>query len=101
MTKSNFEKDLIIYTNATEEAISAILLQKDDRDNNQPIYYMRQISSDDEFKYTLIEKHIYALIKAIEKSFHFILGKHTQVKVHFPIVNFLLSQTHLMWKLSH
>jgi hypothetical protein len=55
LTKSNFEKDLIIYTNATEEAISAILLQKDDRDNNQPIYYMRQISSDDEFKYTLIE----------------------------------------------
>ena len=30
LAKPNFEKDFIIYTNATEEAVSAILVQCDD-----------------------------------------------------------------------
>jgi hypothetical protein len=68
-TKLNFEKYFIIYMNATEEAISAIMLQKDDQENDQPISYMIQSLSDDEFKYTLIEKHMFSLDKAIEK-FH-------------------------------
>jgi hypothetical protein len=101
LAKPNFEKYFIIYTNATEEAISVILLQKDDQNNDQPIAYMSQSLSDDEFKYTLIEKHTYALVKAIEKFHHYILGKHTQVKVPLPAVKFFLSQTHLSGKLAH
>jgi hypothetical protein len=101
LAKPNFEKYFIIYTNATEEVISAILLQKDDQNNDQPIAYMSQSLLDDEFKYTLIEKHTYALVKAIEKFHHYILGKHTQVKVPLPVVKFFLSQTHLSGKLAH
>ena len=49
---------------------------------------MSQSLSDDEFKYTLIEKHTYSLVKSIEKFLHFILGKHTQLKVPLHVVNF-------------
>jgi len=52
----DFEKDFIIYTNATEETIFAILRQKEDHNNEQPISYMSQILSHDEFRYNLIEK---------------------------------------------
>jgi hypothetical protein len=45
--------------------------------------FMIQSLSDIEMKYTLIEKHAYALVKAIEKFHHFILGKHTEIKVPF------------------
>jgi hypothetical protein len=38
---------------------------------------MSQSLSYDEFKYTLIVKHTFSLVKAIEKFQHFILGKHT------------------------
>jgi hypothetical protein len=31
LAKPNFEKDLIIYTNSTEEAIFSILFHKDDQ----------------------------------------------------------------------
>jgi hypothetical protein len=62
---------------------------------------MSQSLFDDEFKYTLIEKHTFSLVKAIEKFCHFILGKHTQVKVPLPAVKFFLSQTHLSGKLAH
>jgi len=75
--KPDFEKDFIIYTNATEEAISAILLQCDDQNNEKPIAYMSQSLSCDEVKYYFIGKHAFSLVNAIEKNFHFILGKHT------------------------
>jgi len=75
--KLDFDKDFIIYTNSTEEAIYVILLQKDDQKNEQPIAYMSQSLSNDEIKYSLIEKQNFLLVKAIEKFFHFILGKHT------------------------
>jgi hypothetical protein len=62
---------------------------------------MSQSLYDDELKYTLIEKHTYALVKAIEKFHHFILGKHTRVKVFFLAVNIVLSQAHLSRKITH
>jgi hypothetical protein len=40
MEKLDFEKDFIIYTNATEEAIFAILLQCDDQNNEKIVAYM-------------------------------------------------------------
>jgi hypothetical protein len=62
---------------------------------------MSQSLLDDEFKYTLTEKHTCALVKAIEKFHHYILGKHTQLKVPFPTITFFLSQTHISGKLAH
>jgi hypothetical protein len=67
LAKPNFEKYFIIYTNATEEAIFVILLQSDDQKNEKIVAYMRQSLSDDEIKYSYIEKHDFSLVKAIEK----------------------------------
>jgi hypothetical protein len=101
LVKPYFEKKFMIYTNATEEAVSSILMPNDDQGNEKPMAYMSQSLSDDEFKYSFIEKHAFALVKAIEKFHHFILGKHTLVKVPLPTVNVLLSQTYLSGKLAH
>jgi hypothetical protein len=62
---------------------------------------MIQSLSDDEFKYSYIEKHDFSLVKVVEKFFHFILGKHTLVKVPLPVVNFFLSLTCLSGKLTY
>jgi hypothetical protein len=101
LAKPDFEKEFMIYTNATEEAVSAILMQGDDQGNEKPVAYMSQILSDDEFKYSFIEKHAFSLVKVVEKFRHFILGKHTLVKVPLPAVKFFLSQTYLSGKLAH
>jgi hypothetical protein len=95
------KKNFLIYTNATEEAIYVILLQCDVQNNEKHVHYMSQSVSDDKIKYSYIEKHVFSLIKAIENNFHFILGKHMQVKVPLPVVKFLLSQNYLLGKLSH
>jgi hypothetical protein len=55
------------------------------------VAYMSQSLSDDEFKYYFIEKHSFSLVKVVENFLHFILGKHTLVKVPLPVVKFFLS----------
>jgi hypothetical protein len=101
LAKPDFEKEFMIYTNATEEAISTILMQCDDQGNEKPVACMSQSLFDDDFKYSFIEKYAFALVKAIEKFRHFILGKHTLVKVPLPAVKFFLSRTYLSGKLAH
>jgi hypothetical protein len=64
------------------------------------VAYMSQSLSHDEFNYSFIEKHSFSLVIAIEKVHHFILGKHTLVKVPLPVVNFFLSRTYLLEKLA-
>jgi hypothetical protein len=101
LANPDFEKEFTIYTNATEEAVSDVLIQNDVQGNEKPVAYISQSFTDDEFKYSFIEKHDFSLVKAIEKFHHYILGKHTLVKVPLPIVKFLLSQTYLSGKLAH
>jgi hypothetical protein len=101
LAKLDFEKEFMIYTNATEEVVSAILMQGDDQGNEKPVAYMSQILSDYEFKYYFIEKHAFSLVKAVEKFHYFILGKHTLVKVPLPAVKFSLSLTYLSGKIAH
>jgi hypothetical protein len=91
----------MIYTTATEEECFSLLMQGDGQGNKKPLAYMSQILSDDEFKYSFIEKHAFTLVKDIEKNFHFILGKHTLVKVPLHAVKFFLSQTFFSGKLAH
>jgi hypothetical protein len=57
--KPDFNKEFIIYTNSTKEAIFVVLLQKDDQNNEQHVAYMSQSLSDDEIKYSFIEKHCF------------------------------------------
>ena len=62
---------------------------------------MSQSLSDDEFKYSYIEKHAFSIVKVVEKFHHFILGKHTLVKVSLLVVKFFLSRTYLSGNIAH
>jgi hypothetical protein len=57
--------------------------------------------SDDEIKYSYIEKRAFSLVKAIEKNFPLYFRKMYEVRVPFPAVKFLPSQTYLLGKLAH
>jgi hypothetical protein len=91
----------MIYTNATDEVVSTILMQNDGQVNEKPMAFMSQSLFDDEFKYSFIDKDVVALFKVVENFCHFILGKHTLVKVPLTTIKFLLSQTYLSGKLAH
>lgn len=97
----DFSRDFIVYTNATEEAISTILMRKNLQYDEKLIAFMSQSLPDSVVQYSLIEKHAYSLVKAINKFRHYIIGKHTIVKVPLPVIKFMLSQTYLSRKLTN
>jgi hypothetical protein len=101
LAKPYFEKEFTIYTNSTKEEFSTILMQSDDQGNEKHVVYMSQSLSSDEFKYSFIEKHVFSLVKDIEKFVHYVLGKHMLVKVPLPAVKCFLSQTYLLGNLAH
>jgi hypothetical protein len=88
LAKPYFEKEFTMYINATKEAVSVVLMQNDDQVNEKLVAYMIQSLSDDEFKYSFIEKHVFALVKVVEKFRHFMLGKHTLVKSLYLLSGF-------------
>jgi hypothetical protein len=59
LAKPDFEKEFMIYINATEESVFAILMQCDDQGNEKPVAYMSQSLSYDEFKYSFILNHAF------------------------------------------
>ena len=68
-------KDFIMYTNSSEETISAILLQKDHEENLRPIAFVSQNLEPHQLNYSPREKHGYSLYKALEQVRHYIQGQ--------------------------
>jgi len=101
LAKPDFNKDFLLYTNATEEAISAILIQTNPEGYKQPIAFMSQSLTDAEFKFPYVGKHALALVVTLRKFQHYIHGCHTIIKFPIPIVKHMLSQTYLQGKLSN
>jgi hypothetical protein len=84
LAQLDFLTDFVIY-NTIDKSSLVILLQKDDLGSKQSIDFMRLILSNVELKYTLIENNSFSLVKVAKKFHHFILGKHTKLKVPLPI----------------
>ena len=51
-----FEKDFLVFLYASEHTIVAVLLQKNDRREEQPIAFFNKILRDGELKYSIMEK---------------------------------------------
>ncbi|GFS62413.1 hypothetical protein TNCV_1262171 [Trichonephila clavipes] len=64
-----------IHTDASIDALSAVLLQRFPDDNSlHPIYYMSRKTSETERKYTSYELEVLAIIEALKKFKVYILG---------------------------
>ena len=64
-----------MHTDASQEAYSAILMQKDPNDGSlHPIYYMTKKTSPTEKKYTSYELEALAIIEGVKKFRKYLLG---------------------------
>jgi hypothetical protein len=64
--KPDFEKEFMIYTNATEEVVSSILMQGDEQGNEKTVAYMSQIFSGDDFNIILLKNMLSLLLKLLK-----------------------------------
>lgn len=68
-----FETEL--HTDACKDDLGTILLQKNLDDNKlHPVYYMSHKTTETESRYTSYELEVLAVIKALEKFRHYLLG---------------------------
>src|SRR5436189_6241162 len=63
----DFEKEFILYTDASGYALGAVLSQKEKDGNEHVVYYASKTLTDTERKYSAIELECYAVVWAVEK----------------------------------
>jgi hypothetical protein len=92
LVSPNYSKDFLIFSFASENTIVAVLLQKNDENYEQPIAFFSKSLRDSELKYNILEKHAYALVKALKSFRAYVL--HSKIIAYVPssIVKDILNQ---------
>jgi hypothetical protein len=81
-----------LFSFALEHTIPGILLQKYEHNFERPIKYYRRKLRDSPSKYDIMEKHAYALVKALKEFRVYILHSHTIAYVPNSSVKDILTQ---------
>jgi len=82
LVRPQFYEEFFIFSFASQETIVVVLLQKNSKGCKQPISFFIKVLRDAELKYDILEKQVYALIKA-SKSFQvYIL--HSKIIAYVP-----------------
>ncbi|KAH9294676.1 hypothetical protein KI387_038264, partial [Taxus chinensis] len=84
-----------MYSYASEHTVSAILMQKNSEDIESPIAFMSSPLKPHELKMTQLEKHAFAVVKAVKNFRYYILNSHTVVLVPDTAVKSILTQQEL------
>jgi len=84
LQKPNTTLPIIIYLAATEDAVSAALVQEKDREQ-QPIYFVSQILQDAERRYQTVEKMVLSLLIATCRLRSYFQNHSIMVRLDHPI----------------
>jgi hypothetical protein len=82
----DFNKDFFLYTFASNQSLAAVLTQMDDDKNESLISFIRTNIQGGDLNYPTIDKHAYAVYKAVKHLRSYILKNHTKVIVPHPAV---------------
>jgi len=68
-------KPFLLYVKAMDHSLGALLAQKDDNGHEQAIYYLSRTLIGAESRYNPIEKECLALVFAVQKTRHYLVGQ--------------------------
>lgn len=77
----NYKRDFIIYCYASRHTLSAILMQENDEGIQAPIAFMSIPLKNHELKHSQIEKHAFAIVKALKNFRFYILHSHLVILI--------------------
>jgi hypothetical protein len=66
LVSHNYDKAFIIFSFSFENTIAVVLLHKIDDGHEYPIEFFSKALRDAELKYNIMEKHAYAIVKALK-----------------------------------
>jgi len=87
-----FDKEVILYSFTSEETISSILIQKNEKSEEISIVFMNKTLYDYELNYSIIEKKSLSLVNTISHFRTYILSTHIITYVPHSLVYMLLNQ---------
>ena len=80
----DYSKDCMIFYFASFDTVAAVLLQKNDQGQEQPIAFFSKALRDAELRYEIMEKQAYALVKALKD---FMMQEHKLMKMKSPMTS--------------
>lgn len=88
----DYTKEFIIYYYASKHTMSAILMQENREQIQAPIAFMSIPLKNQELKYSQIEKHASAVMRALKNFRFYVLYSHSIIYVSDPVVKSILTQ---------
>lgn len=92
LVNPNFDKELLLYTFASDVSYAAIVTQKNDDANEVPISYMSSNLQGEKLNYPNMEKQGFVVFKAIKHLHPYLLNAITKVIVPHPTIRALFMQ---------
>jgi hypothetical protein len=82
LVSPDYSKDFMIFSFASFDTVAAVLLQKNDQGQEQPIAFFSKALRDAELRYEIMEKQAYALVKALKAFRVYVL--HSKIIAYVP-----------------
>ncbi len=87
------QENFHVHTNASNYVIRVVLVQNPNNTIDEPIYYASRLMIEVENNYSTIEKETFAMIYAIKKLCHYLLGNNFTFFVdHQALINLVNKQ---------
>ena len=101
----NYEKEFILRSDASDTAIGACLLQKDDEGNEQPIAFLSSKLNETQRNWKIVVKEAYAIVYSLKKWGYIIYNSHVTVycdnnPLHYIINSTPTSPKLIRWSIS-
>ena len=93
LVSPNFSKYFLVFSYASEHKIVGVLLQQNNQNVEQPIYFFSMVLRDGELKYDIMEKQAYSLVKYLKDFSLYILNSHIIAFVPSNVVKNILTQS--------
>jgi hypothetical protein len=88
----NWEKTFYVHVDTSTIALGAILAQPRARDLDHPIAFASRKLSDSEQNYNTIERKGLAMVYALQKFRHYLLGKHFKMFTDHSALKYLVNK---------
>jgi len=87
-----YSKGFLIFSFASENNIVVVLLQRNEQGYEKPISFFKKTHRDSKLKYDIMEKKVYALVKALKSFILYILQSEITAYVPSSAVKEILVQ---------
>ena len=93
MISPDYQKPFQIFSFASSSTIVVVLLQKNEEGKEQPVAFFSKVIRDAELKYNILEKQVYALVKALKAFKTYVLQSQIVAYVPNSVVKDVLVQS--------